>query len=161
MEIFFGDKLELIKLKEACKSWLGSPYLHMGCSKGGVDCTKFVGLVLEEIGVISGIDKEVYYPRDWHIHGKSELVLESFMEHSKLLTSGLSSKIFDFTSEPNLLFGDVLCLSLNGRLCNHTAFYLGDGKIIHCVQRLGVIEARLSPQWTNKVKKVFRLYGSK
>ncbi len=161
MESFFGAELELIKLKDACKSWLGAKYLHMGCSKGGVDCTKFVGLVLEEIGVIAGIDKDVYYPRDWHIHGKREIVLESFLEHSKLLKVGLSSEILEFTGESNLLFGDVLCLSLNNRLCNHTAFYLGDGKIIHCVQRLGVIEARLSPQWIDKVKKVFRLCWSK
>lgn len=54
------------------KTWLGTPYHHMGRIKGGgVDCATLIIEVYSAAGVIQNFETE-YYPQDWMLHRDME-----------------------------------------------------------------------------------------
>jgi cell wall-associated NlpC family hydrolase len=59
------------------KTWLNTPYHHMGKIKGvGVDCGQFLIAVFENIGYLQkGEIQPGYYPPDWHLHRDEERYL--------------------------------------------------------------------------------------
>jgi len=154
------------------ETWVGTPYLHMGTQKksesggGGVDCTKFIGLALIELGVLNQLKPREYYPKDWYLHGDVEVVLDSLQYHiDHYLNPGFSVIRYDTWSElpvPDPLFGDVVTFYLNKKeLTNHTAFYLGGypgEQMLHCIQKLGICICTFSPAWKAKMRYFYRLY---
>lgn len=54
------------------KTWLLTPYHHMGRVKGaGADCLTMLAEVYERAGITGHIEIP-FYPRDWHIHRDEE-----------------------------------------------------------------------------------------
>ena len=160
MKEYFATKERQEKLQQLGKEWLGVSYCHMGYTRGGVDCTKFIGLVCVELGILPGIEKNVYYPKDWHTHGNRELVLESVERYGKELAEGLKLIKYQYglESTPKSALGDLFCLAVNQTgICNHTAIYISDGKIIHCLQRKGVIISDFQT-WQRKIKYLYRIF---
>ena len=157
-EYFVSERQK--KLQEIGKDWLGVPYHHMGYTRGGVDCTKFVGLVCVDLGILKDIEKDVYYPRDWYRHGQKEIVLESVEKYGKELLFGLRLVKYEFGQifTPSPIVGDLFCLAVNNTgICNHTAIYIDTGKIIHCLQRKGVIISDFQ-SWQKKIKYLYRIF---
>jgi cell wall-associated NlpC family hydrolase len=66
-----------IKAVAEAKTWLNTPYHHMGRIKGvGVDCGQFLIAVFENIGYLQkGEMQPGYYPPDWHLHRDEERYL--------------------------------------------------------------------------------------
>ena len=63
------------------RSWLGTPYHHMGRVKGGgCDCLTFVAEVYERSGVLPHIDVGFYRP-DFMKHRGEERYLEGCLAH--------------------------------------------------------------------------------
>ena len=61
---------------EEARSWLGTPYHHMGRVKGvGCDCLTLLAAVYHAAGVVPEIEIP-HYPPDWHLHRSAELYLE-------------------------------------------------------------------------------------
>jgi len=57
------------------RSWLGTPYHHMGRVKGaGVDCAMFPLEVYRAAGIVDDIAVP-YYPQDWMMHRSDEVYL--------------------------------------------------------------------------------------
>ena len=161
MQNFFEPKANQDKLKQEIDRWIGTPYQHMGFSSGGMDCTKFVGIVLVNLGILQSFDKRVYYPTDWYIHGGEEICLnaiESTM--TRYLNKDLDvQKILYSGFEQSIEVGDLVCISKNAKgFVNHTALYLGDDKIAHCVQGKGVCISQFSFSYSKRTKYLFRLF---
>ena len=65
------------------RSWLGTPYHHMGRVKGaGVDCAMFPLEVYREAGLI-GVVAIPFYPPDWNLHREAERYLEGLMSFAR------------------------------------------------------------------------------
>ena len=144
-------------LRFTIKDWIGVPYHHMGETKGGVDCTKLMALILIDLGILEKIDSE-YYGRDWPIHSDQEIVLMSFSKHMfKYLLEGYGAELLKFRPSMELINGDVVCFTLNSRgTCNHTSMIV-DGKLFHAVEGSGVTIDEFSPYWTEKARFIFRI----
>ena len=152
-EYFRGDRID--KFKNILYSWLGTPYKHMGRLKGrAADCTLFIG----ECGIEMGIYKKIeydYYPHDWHIVTKQEIVLDGIKRNMKNLKEGLSFK----EVKDDLKFGDWIIFSISPQgVSNHSGIYLGDGKFISAIEKEGVCIKDLTRSWKKAIKYVFRLY---
>jgi len=64
------------------RSWLGTPYHHMGRVKGsGVDCAMFPLEVYREAGIVGDIEVP-YYPQDWMLHRSDEVYLAIVLQHA-------------------------------------------------------------------------------
>jgi cell wall-associated NlpC family hydrolase len=69
-------------LKEA-RSWLGTPYHHMGRVKGvGCDCLTLLVSVYHATGVVPEVEIP-HYPPDWHLHRSDELYLEGLLAYAR------------------------------------------------------------------------------
>src|SRR5438309_8526646 len=65
------------------RSWLGTPYHHMGRVKGaGVDCAMFPLEVYREAGLIKSIEIP-YYPQQWMLHRSEEIYLGVVQRHAR------------------------------------------------------------------------------
>lgn len=132
----------------------------MGDTKGGVDCTKLIGLILVEYGVLKRVEP-VYYGRDWFVHGSAENVFMSFHRHLLLyLRRPVKYLQLKFDERTQLMTGDCLLITTSKRgLCNHTALVTAPGKILHAIERQGgVQEIDFTEYWRDKTRAVFRLY---
>lgn len=124
MREYFSDPEKVATLKQIADGWLGVKYRHMGCTKGGVDCTKLMALIFVEMGLLEKVE-DMYYSRDWMVHGDVEVVLQAFSHHlCQFLSGGLWYQFLKYRPGLPMFPGDVICCSANKkRLCNHTLMY--------------------------------------
>lgn len=72
----------------AAREWLGTPWRHMGRSKGkngGVDCAQFVYCVYAECGLIDTSKYPLleWYPRDWFLHRDEDRLLDVVLRFAR------------------------------------------------------------------------------
>ncbi|HKT90179.1 MAG TPA: NlpC/P60 family protein [Candidatus Sulfotelmatobacter sp.] len=116
-------RAEVVK---TAKSWLGTPYHHMGRIKGvGVDCAMFPLEVYREAGLIGDISVP-YYPQDWMLHRSEEIYLRIVQQHAR-------------ETEPAAVAAGDFVLYHFGRCWSHGAIVLEWPLIIHAVMQHGVI----------------------
>jgi len=103
---------------EEARSWLGTPWHHMGRVKGaGVDCAMLLAEVYQAVGLIPRVDPEPY-PMDWALHRGEQRFLE-WVEKFGVKVEG--------DPQP----GDVL-LYQYGRCVSHAAICVEwPGTVIH------------------------------
>jgi cell wall-associated NlpC family hydrolase len=64
------------------RSWLGTPYHHMGRLKGvGCDCVTLLAEVYHAAGVLPAIEIPLY-PPDWHLHRSAERYLDGLLKYA-------------------------------------------------------------------------------
>ena len=64
------------------KTWLRTPYHHMGRIKGGgTDCLMLLAEVYEAAGVIPHVDVP-FYPPDWNLHRDAERYIQGLMRYA-------------------------------------------------------------------------------
>jgi cell wall-associated NlpC family hydrolase len=67
---------------DEARSWLRTPYHHMGRAKGaGVDCATLLAEVYAGAGVLPAFDVP-FYPPDWHLHREAERYLDFVLAHA-------------------------------------------------------------------------------
>lgn len=119
------DNLEqrMAVLAEA-RSWLRTPYHHMGKVKGvGVDCAQILIAVYHAAGLIPDIDPG-YYPPDWALHRGDEVYLSWLEKYGRLVD----------VAQP----GDVAVWKF-GRCFSHGAIVLEWPQIIHSYRTEGCV----------------------
>lgn len=153
MNEFFSVVENKIKFYDVIKTWLFVPYFHMGRTRGGIDCLGVVGEILKESSILQDYyDSE--YPKDWFIHGDEQLVLNSIERNFEYLKPGILCR----QDEGTKMFGDLLCFWTRRRgICNHVAFFLSSGNMIHCTEGSGVHISQ-PERWENRLMKKYRLY---
>lgn len=111
------------KIIQEAKTWLGTPYHHMGRVKGaGVDCATLLCEVYEAAGLTDHIELD-YYPHDWHLHRDEEKYLNNLLKYTHEV------------EKPDV--GDIILYKF-GRCFSHGAIYLGNNEIIHSYLGIGV-----------------------
>ena len=99
------------------RTWLGTPYHHMGRVKGvGVDCLTLLICVYENVGLIPRTTVE-YYPIDWNLHRDAERYRE-----------GVRRFAHEIPGPP--LPGDVVLWKF-GRCFSHGAIVVEWPQVIH------------------------------
>lgn len=159
MRAFFEEKQNTDELHEAVKRWLGVPYWHMGCSKNGVDCTKFVGLLYGELDLMTHIE-EVYYPRDWMKHGKEQIMRDAFEYHLQAyMPRNLTYFVFEYLEGRELMPGDVLLMAPCRReIYSHSALFIGENKIVQALERKGVFTTDFGVYWREMTGQFIRIF---
>jgi cell wall-associated NlpC family hydrolase len=116
-------KAERTKVCMVAKSFLGTPYHHMGRLKGvGVDCGTYLLEVYQEAGLIPPVSVS-YYPPRWYLHNSKEYYLNIVVQYAKPTDCPLT--------------GDIL-LYRQGKAVSHGAIILNYPQIIHCIEGQGV-----------------------
>jgi cell wall-associated NlpC family hydrolase len=70
------------KAIDEARSWLSTPYAHMGRRKGvGCDCATLIAEVFERAGLIPRVEVETYPPY-WHLHRGEELYMNEVLRHA-------------------------------------------------------------------------------
>ena len=127
----FYEKVQNGELERVLKSWLGTPFRHKCGVKGlGVDCSRFIGCVLQDLGLLdfdSIKSKLPDYAKGYHLHSKSNILF-------KVLTKYLDVDILD--KETSLQDGDILLFNY-GRTESHASFYCNE-EVYHSLDNTGV-----------------------
>lgn len=154
---YFDDN-KVKELEAFGKDWLGSPYHHMGYTKGGVDCAKFIAIGLIKLGALTFFCNDGYYPNDWFIHGKREVLIDSFLKNSEYLQPELKVINFPYNNQFMLFPGDCILFAMQkSGLCNHAAFYLPGNRLLHATERQGVHFCEFLFSWRLRARQIFRL----
>jgi cell wall-associated NlpC family hydrolase len=126
------------------RSWLGTPYHHMGRIKGvGVDCAMFPLEAYREAGLIDEIEIP-FYPPDWHLHRSDEIYLGIVNRYAREVTgnrlqgAGQTHSTVPCHLSPVPSAGDLVLYQF-GRTWSHGAIVLEWPLIIHAVVQHGVI----------------------
>jgi cell wall-associated NlpC family hydrolase len=157
MKAFENDKF-YNRLLAVLDTWKNVPYRHMGQNRRGTDCTLFIACVFQELGILT-IPKIDYYPKDWFVHTKDEIVLDSYLKAgAENLRPGFASRVFKGKSVKPFR-GDVLCFSMSKTgVTNHSAIWLGTN-FIHCLNRRGVCVSPYKEKvWRRALTHIFRVY---
>lgn len=118
------DQEQRLAVVAEARSWLGTPYHHMGRLKGvGVDCAMLPAEVYAACGLIPAQPVE-FYPMDWNLHRGAERYLEHVLRHAVEV------------AEPST--GDLV-LWRYGRCLAHGAIVIDWPLIIHAVVHSGVV----------------------
>ena len=137
------------RIAEVCaiaRSWLGTPYHHMGRVKGaGVDCAMFPLEVYREAGLIDDIEVP-YYPLDWMLHRSEEIFLGIVQQYAterpvvvgRDLETAAAETAPLATARGSAKPGDFVLYRF-GRCFAHGAIVLEWPIVIHAVNGNGVI----------------------
>ncbi|HEU5231963.1 MAG TPA: NlpC/P60 family protein [Terriglobales bacterium] len=135
------------RVREIARSWLGTPYHHMGRIKGvGVDCAMFPLEVYREAGLIGDIEIP-FYPPDWHLHRSEEIYLKIVQQRALELRGHAPPEPGDFV------------LYQFGRTWSHGAIVVDWPVIIHAVVQHGVIlsEGENDGMLVGRKRRLFRV----
>lgn len=145
------------KLKKALDSWEKVPYKHMGQSRGGVDCTKLMALILIDLGILSQIETS-YYSEDWMLHGDCEILITAFFSHlCKYVDGNYKPLLLKYREGIQLQDGDVLGFSMNSKgLTNHAGMYY-QGDIFHVIDLTNASFQHFGEDLRKKSTYIFRI----
>ena len=156
----FEDARMFRRIVEIAETWKGTPYRHLTMVKGrGADCSLFIAAIFLEAGILKKVEHD-YYPRDWHIHTKDELVVDGFTDHlARNLANGLQGEVYKSPDPESIMIGDILGFSTaTTGATNHASLYLGNDTMIHCIQHKGVHEVDYKFFWSEKLTTIFRIF---
>jgi cell wall-associated NlpC family hydrolase len=128
------------KVVAEARTWLKTPYVHMGRRKGaGVDCATYLCEVFERAGVIPHIELE-WYPPDWYLHRDQERYLAIVARYAAR------------SERERGLPGDI-ALYRYGRCVSHGAIVLSWPLVAHAYRAAGkvvlsdALKAPLAPRF--------------
>lgn len=137
------------------RSWIGTPYHHMGRIKGaGVDCAMFPLEVYREAGLIGEVEVP-YYPHDWMLHRSEEIFLGIVERYAaEVIGDRLQGTE---KAQP----GDFVIYKF-GRCFAHGAIVIDWPVIVHAVVGRGVIlsDGETEGMLLGREKKFFSIVGS-
>jgi NlpC/P60 family putative phage cell wall peptidase len=137
-----GDDMRA-RVVAAARNWLGTPYHHQASVRAvGCDC----------LGLIRGIWADVYgvpapaapaYSRDWAEATGQETLLQAALAY---LDDGGDGQV-----------GDVLVFRYRSGLpAKHCGIRVHDGRMIHALEGVGVVEVTCGAWWQRRVAGQFR-----
>jgi NlpC/P60 family putative phage cell wall peptidase len=127
------------------KSWLGTPYHHMGRVRGGgTDCLMLLAEVFASAGIIPRVEVP-FYSQDWHLHRDAERYLDGLVRYAREISG---------PPEP----GDVAVFRF-GRCFSHGAIVVSWPRLIHAWWNAGVVYADADqPPLTGRAARFFDPY---
>lgn len=129
-----------LRVLAEARSWLGTPYHHMGRVKGaGADCLTLLAEVYERAGTIGHVDIP-FYPPDWHLHREVERYLEGLLGYAREIPwePGAQAPRAGRGQAPAQA-GDIALFKM-GRCFAHGAIVTAWPKLIHALAGACVLE---------------------
>lgn len=134
-----------LRALEIARGWIGTPYRHQASVRGaGADC----------LGLVRGVWRELHggeaeappgYTRDWAEAGGEETLLAAAARH------------LDVATTADDWAGDVLVFRFRTAApAKHCAIVSGEGRMIHALERVGVVEVAIGPWWRRRIAGRFR-----
>ncbi|MEJ5052989.1 C40 family peptidase [Sphingobacterium sp. MYb382] len=102
-------------------NWMGSPHRMGGGEKSGIDCSRFVGILYEEV------------------------YRKNLPRTSRDMGDQVKRKY-----ERDLKEGDLIFFSFGGRDIDHVGVYLRNNKFVHVSTKRGVIISNIKDSWYYK-----------
>ena len=132
------------KIIEAARAYIGTKFKHGGRSKNGIDCIGLIECSLHDAEILTKVTTPGY---------SRNPVPDEF-------SAGLD-KYFDRVPLLEISPGDILWFAIEG-IPRHVGFYTEDNTVIHAYAKLKkeVIEHRLTPEWKNNIRRVYRIRES-
>ncbi|HPH54104.1 MAG TPA: amidase domain-containing protein [Bacteroidales bacterium] len=154
MKPYFENDQHWQQFFEILQSWIGTRYRHFTGVKGrGADCTLFIAQSLIELGVLEKITYD-YYPKDWHLNHKRELIKEYISKNVKHLVGGLKIVQTDDT----WMRGDLVLFCMNKLgVSNHASIVIDEKSIMGAVACRGVAIMEINNYWRRHVTYLYRL----
>jgi len=157
MKPFFRNEKRIKRLKAYTEEWIGTPYRHLGKTKGrAANCSFFIGEVMERMKVVTKAVYPKYYPDDWYNHIDTELILDGFLEGEKyLLPNIVNVQLKDEEPMP----GDILFMRVDekhGKI-DHVGIFVEKNKFVHGVPNHGVCYSTYGGYWKRKTARRYRL----
>lgn len=132
------------EIAEIARAWLGTPYRHQASRRGaGCDC----------LGLLRGVWREAVGPEpeplppyraDWRDPENAGALLEA-------------AKRWLVRAEGEMRAGDVVLFRLHRTLPpKHCGIIVSAAAFIHAQEKLGVIEANLTPGWSRRLAGQYR-----
>ena len=122
---------------EEARSWIGTPYHHMGRVKGvAVDCLTFLAEVYERAGVIPHVEVP-FYPPDWFMHRDEERYVEGVLRYAREIAGG-GREAKEYAGDVPALPGDIAIFRF-GRCFAHGGIITDWPLLIHAFQYTGVV----------------------
>lgn len=131
------------RVVEEAKTWLGTPYISNGMTKGprgGTDCAMLLLAIYGDLGLVpKEYDPRPYSPQ-WHLHKNEEKYLETVLRFAKEVKG---------PQERKPLAGDVVMFKI-GMVSAHAAIITDWPNVIHAVGYSGVVPEDISTNTTGK-----------
>ena len=146
---FFDNKKRQEVLLEELTSWIGTPFRHMAAvKKVGVDCTNFVGSVLESVGAWRNVLVRMpYYGHDWCYHTTDERLYKGLKSIKENVELPLGSEVKN---------GDIVVYQF-GLAASHCGIYF-NREIYQAVNVTGVHSVLfIDKLWHKRRKFLFRV----
>ena len=124
------------------RSWLGTPYVHMGKIKGvGVDCAQLLILTYSNAGVVELFDPGTY-TYDWFLHRSEEIYQGWLSKHCHKVDSPM--------------VGDIAAYRI-GRTVSHAGIITEPGYLIHAYRLHGKVDKAELRSLENKFDSFWRI----
>ncbi|MBT9158862.1 MAG: Dipeptidyl-peptidase 6 [Dehalococcoidia bacterium] len=127
---------------QAARAYIGTPYHHQGRSRAGLDCVGLIVAVAADIGLQS-------HAQRFDIQNYSRMPDGSLMTHFGQAAEAVLGK-----PQP----GDILVFKFL-KQPHHLAIQSGPSRMVHAVERYGVVEVNLVEQWLARQVGVYQLPG--
>lgn len=139
-----------LRIVEAARGWIGTPYRHQGGRKGvGCDC---LGLVRGVYAEVTGTATEAPgpYAPDWAERSGTDRLMLAAQRHCGAAVALNQARPGDI----------VLFRWRDGVMAKHAGILSGAEHFIHAYEPAGVIESVLVPSWRRRIAAVHRLHLS-
>lgn len=133
--MFFDDDQNFARLLAELQSWVGTPFVHQSCIKGGgVDCVRFANQVLVNIGAITSAKFPAQY-----VYRGGGAPMRDIME---AVIAGVPELELVFHAEkmtvaPDIRRGDMLMIS-TGNAMHHLAIVGQPPQLWHCLHKVSL-----------------------
>lgn len=129
-------------LYAAARQWLGTPYHHQARTRGvGADCIGFIAGLLQEVTC-----QAVPVPGTYGRYPDPAAALLA------IARSGVARAIAVEEAGP----GDVLYIAMRTEP-QHFLLLMPEGRAIHCIEPIGVVDVTLAPWMRSRARHAFRL----
>jgi len=130
-------------LFEIANQYIGIPFKEHGRDMKGVDCFGLILLIYKELGY--NIDDYQYKP-GW-FKGSYNFFLENYHKYAERIPEN-----------EIIMPGNAILFSVFDKSPTHIGVYLGNGKFIHCLRKVGVVISKLNQEpFKSKIKGRFKL----
>lgn len=133
------------------RTWIGTPMLHAGRNRQGLDCVGLLVMVLHDLGI-----------SDWDDRQYSRVVNpERMVREIELFCDPVWRRADGAAGDPRAAMrtGDVLHFEIQ-RYEQHCGIYAGgpgNGTLIHAYESVGkVVEHELTEKWARRIVGVYR-----
>lgn len=122
-------------------TWRGTPFVDQAMRRGaGVDCAHLALAVAQALGLVDARYQAPVYHPGWHLHHPGEWLWETI-----LALGGTPLVPAEATA------GDLVLCRLPGHQSHgHCAILLPEGRMIHALQRLGVVVHGYDRRWQQR-----------